>query len=484
MNLSSSIAAYANATLDFEALMQEAAQQAIGPQRVEGTVYTPSWIVARILDTIAPTAQDRVLDPAVGRGAFLIPLLEHTTQGMSAQDALSWLNNHTASYDVDAAALDDLRAILCAWFWRTYRLDVPPSAITALHHGDGLTPQPQRFDAVIGNPPYIRFQAMDAATRTSLQARFLSCAKGNVDLYYAFIEHALACADRVGFVVPNSFLTTQSGKTLRALLDGRVSSIVDFGHDRVFPGIGTYTCLLFAQANPTGATITDHASGTTRPYAAHTPRPPILRSVSTGIATLCDKAYAVERQGDQFIATLTGLPVEKALVRPLIKATKFRGSTHDWTTFVLHPYVNGTVLDPTSMASYPLALAHLEAVRPLLEARDKGHTQHYPAWYAYGRGQGLHPLQGPQALIVPAMMGGQSQPRLADLTPFAAYGGALLVSGYAIDHPTHADITTILSEAFIDTVRTHGAAKPGAQGQVYHAVASWMVKTQTAPRTL
>lgn len=476
--LAPSIAAYRAGTVSFETLMEHAASRSLLDSRSLGAVYTPSWVVAAILDHLAPQHHDTILDPAVGRGAFLIPLLERTTATMTAQEAYDWMCAHTLAVDIDPTALADLDAIIRAWYWRRWRFVLPGGDLPNLRLGNSLKDPLPACTIALGNPPYIRIQSLDPAMRQWLQAHYTSCALGNVDLYYAFIELALRTAQKVGFIVPNSFLTTRSGAALRHMLDGRVSHIVDYGSRRVFPGVGTYTCLLFAQAHATNATITSAATGQTRPFSPTTTRPTPARAVLGGIATLCDKAYAVVREGDQFTAVLTGMPVEAGIVRPLIKATKFRGSTQDWTSFVIHPYANGALLDPTQLAAFPQALAHLNAVRPLLDARDRGKTDRYPEWYAYGRAQGLTPLQGPQALIVPAMMGGQSQPRLTDISPLLHWGAPLLTSGYGVDAPTPTDIEALLSARFWDTVRTHGAAKPG-KDEEYHSVASWMVKGQT-----
>jgi len=476
--LALAIQSYADGQIGLDAVMAQAAQQGL-EQRDLGAVYTPQHIVARILDRLDPQPHHHILEPAVGRGAFLIPLLERTTAQMTPEAALDWLCGHTHAIDIDPEALADLDAILRAWFVRRWNWRVPLDRFPNLHAADGLAaPLPRHFDIALGNPPYIRFQTLPPAQRAWLQKHYRSCAKGNVDLYYAFIERALQAADRVGFIVPNSFLTTQSGQALRGLLDGRVSDILDFGAERVFPGVGTYTCLLFAQAAATQATITDAATGASRPFAPHTARPAPVRTALAGIATLCDKAYMVERQGARFTARLTGLPIEAALVRPFIKITKFRDAHPDWDSFILHPYADGQPLTPAQMAQFPQAMAHLEAVRPLLEARDRGKTHGYPQWYAYGRAQGLTPLHGPQALLVPAMLGGQAQPRLANLTPLLAWGKPLFCSGYAVDAPTAADIDALTSDRFLDTVRAHGAPKPGTGGSVFYSVASWMVKGQ------
>ena len=397
---------------------------------------------------------------------------------MTGQQALAWLNTQVCAIDIDPQAVADLRAIVAAWFMRHHQMTLPPEALTGLHCANGLSfPENRRFDLAIGNPPYVRFQTLDVAQRTWLSETFSSCASGNVDLYYAFIERALDIANRVGFIVPNSFLSTRSGQRLRTRLEGRVEQIIDYGARRVFPGVGTYTCLLFAGSGSPGLVV-DATTGHTQPFMAQPVHPKPVRAVRSGIATLCDKAYAVERRGEQFFARLTGLPVERDLVRPLVKITKFRGADETWDQFILFPYQRGELLSPAQMEAFPQARAHLDAVRSLLDARDRG-KKTYEQWYAYGRAQGLKDIKGPEALLVPAMMGGQSQPRLANLAPLFAWGAPVFCSGYVIDQPTSEDIEAIMSDRFGTTVAAHGAAKPGAKGEIYHTVSSWMVKGQT-----
>ena len=105
---------------------------------------------------------------------------------------------------------------------------------------------------VIGNPPYIRIQTMKETAPQEVEfykQRYCTAIKGNYDIYVVFIERGLQLLNRfgkLGFILPNKFLTTDYGSALRELL-GRnrsVESIVDFGHEQVFEAT-TYTCLLF-----------------------------------------------------------------------------------------------------------------------------------------------------------------------------------------------------------------------------------------------
>jgi type I restriction-modification system DNA methylase subunit len=117
------------------------------------------------------------------------------------------------------------------------------------------------FDAVVGNPPYVRIQILkdirpeDAAY---FKRHYSTATKGNYDLYLVFVEKGLSLLNKtglMGYILPSKFLATDYGEPLRKLLSERkaVSEVVDFRHEQVFDGPTTYTCLLFlsGQPNPT-----------------------------------------------------------------------------------------------------------------------------------------------------------------------------------------------------------------------------------------
>ena len=109
------------------------------------------------------------------------------------------------------------------------------------------------FDCVIGNPPYVRIQAMKEWAPVEVEIykqTYLSAASGNYDIYVVFVEKALqllSAKGRSGYILPHKFFNAQYGRNLRELIaKGRhLSEIVHFGDQQVFSGATTYTCLLF-----------------------------------------------------------------------------------------------------------------------------------------------------------------------------------------------------------------------------------------------
>ena len=111
------------------------------------------------------------------------------------------------------------------------------------------------FDAVIGNPPYVRIQGFPADQITYLSHHYHS-ATGNFDLYIPFLERGfglLRPGGMLGMITPNKFFRTDYGEGLRRTLSSHqaVSRIVDFGASQVFDAT-TYTCLLFLRRGGAG----------------------------------------------------------------------------------------------------------------------------------------------------------------------------------------------------------------------------------------
>jgi hypothetical protein len=114
------------------------------------------------------------------------------------------------------------------------------------------------FDVLVGNPPYVRIQAMKEWAPIEVEfykKNYVSASKGNYDIYVVFVEKGLKLLNktgRMGFILPSKFFATDYGQALRQLIVERkaLSDVVDFGHSQVFENATTYTCLLFLSGKP------------------------------------------------------------------------------------------------------------------------------------------------------------------------------------------------------------------------------------------
>ena len=108
------------------------------------------------------------------------------------------------------------------------------------------------FDAVIGNPPYIRIQTMQDSQPQEVEYfshAYKAASQGNYDIYVVFVERGLGLLNKsgkLGFILPHKFFNAEYGQPVRKLLsDGKhVEHVVHFGHNQVFATATTYTCLL------------------------------------------------------------------------------------------------------------------------------------------------------------------------------------------------------------------------------------------------
>jgi SAM-dependent methyltransferase len=101
------------------------------------------------------------------------------------------------------------------------------------------------FDAIVGNPPYVRQEQITPIKR-ALEARFPEVFDGVADLYVFFFAQALRVlkpGGRLSFIVNNKWLRAGYAEALRGHLatTGWLVSVTDFGHAKgFFPGVDAF----------------------------------------------------------------------------------------------------------------------------------------------------------------------------------------------------------------------------------------------------
>jgi len=102
------------------------------------------------------------------------------------------------------------------------------------------------FDAVIGNPPYVRQEGL-GEQKKYLEAHYVVY-QGTADLYAYFFEKGLSLLQPKGlfsFIVANKWMRANYGKPLRKyLLTKQIEEIIDFGDLPVFKNAIAYPCII------------------------------------------------------------------------------------------------------------------------------------------------------------------------------------------------------------------------------------------------
>ena len=200
-----------------------------------GIYYTPPALTARLIAQATEAGTDwttaRVLDPACGGGAFLTPVAQRIIEalpGCSPHILIQNIATRLRGYELDpfGAWLSQVSldaALLPVSRAANRRLPVLVTVCDSLRR----SPPRERFDLVIGNPPYGRVTLLPAD-----RARFKRSLYGHANLYGLFTDMALRHAKTGGviaYVTPTSFLAGEYFKNLRALL-GRAAppATIDF----------------------------------------------------------------------------------------------------------------------------------------------------------------------------------------------------------------------------------------------------------------
>jgi len=104
------------------------------------------------------------------------------------------------------------------------------------------------FDCVIGNPPYVRQEALGNDFKSYVKEKYDSYA-GTADLYIYFIEQSLKLLSEngnFGFICSNKWMRSNYGRPLRDLIknESKIEQIIDFGELPVFQGAATFPAIL------------------------------------------------------------------------------------------------------------------------------------------------------------------------------------------------------------------------------------------------
>ena len=104
----------------------------------------------------------------------------------------------------------------------------------------------EKFNIVIGNPPYLRVQGIDRSVSETYKDEFVS-ATGSYDLYVLFVERSINLITQngvVNFIIPHKWINSMFGKGLRNLVQDKISRLISFKSYQVF-NASTYTSIVW-----------------------------------------------------------------------------------------------------------------------------------------------------------------------------------------------------------------------------------------------
>lgn len=212
-----------------------------------GVVLTKPHVVDLILDLAgyvenADLGKRSLLEPACGDGVFLMSALDRLLKSAAREGrSVKELGEAIVAYDVDEASVCRSRAAIAEKL-EQYGVRKASAAEMAEHwviRADFLLrSEPRRFDAIVGNPPYIRIEQLPQKLQSEYRARYVSL-YDRADLYVAFIERSLNLLKKEGvlsFICADRWTLNKYGAPLRQLINDRfhVKCYIDLRHASPF----------------------------------------------------------------------------------------------------------------------------------------------------------------------------------------------------------------------------------------------------------
>ncbi|OCB07643.1 methyltransferase [Mycolicibacterium porcinum] len=216
-------------------------------RKARGAFFTPPEITRYLTRWAIRSADDEVFEPAAGEAAFVVEAVTRLAELGTDLPRVDGVELHAASAT-------------------TARKRVAAAGGTArIRTADFFTIDPRaEYTAVIGNPPYIRYQEFRGATRAQSRRAALKAGvtlSGLASSWAAFTVHAalfLKPGGRLALVLPAELLSVNYAAAVRKFLFDRFASVeLVMFDEQVFPEAEADVVLLLADGY--GGGPSDHA---------------------------------------------------------------------------------------------------------------------------------------------------------------------------------------------------------------------------------
>lgn len=411
-----------------------------------GIVYTDVQITEFIIKNALNKGKQigKLCDPSCGSGIFLLYALQlfYEKYQVSYEDICK---NYLYGFDIKEESIIQTKCLLSIFLLehgikedidlKIYQKNsLCLKEISAFKNG---------FTYIVGNPPYVRAKNIPLEVKKEFEY-WKTAKEGNPDLYIPFFElglYLLNDSGILGYISPNTFIQSVNGRNLRKYLSAEKYNIniIDFRDAQLFSSVTSYTCIILINSGEkesklfysrikkdinnlkeTQYSTTDFTNGVPWRLGSHEVDKIIYQlensgkklndwKIRNGLATLkndlfiftptkCDELYFYREYNNKTYK------IEKSICMKIVKPNIMKNE-QDLVAkmeYGIFPYEKqkdgfGVIDEKSFITKYPYAYNFLCEYKSVLQNRDKGKSE-YPAWYAYGRTQGMN-NQGKKLLI-------------------------------------------------------------------------------------
>lgn len=223
-------------------------KQPVDKQKLRGGYYTPVELSDYLTNWAIRIGNERILEPSCGDGNFIDSVLRRLTVLKKGGNKIS---SKIISVEIEANELSKAKSRL-----NGYNLS---KVETEFVLGDFFNlfeklQQQGKYDVVLGNPPYIRFQYFDDGSREKAFWHLRNAGYNPTKLaniWSAFVQLSIELlkeGGRLAMVLPAELLQVGYASELRKRLSAQFSHIVIIGFKKlVFPEIQQEVVLLLAE---------------------------------------------------------------------------------------------------------------------------------------------------------------------------------------------------------------------------------------------
>lgn len=206
-------------------------------------VFTPKEIVKQLLDWCDYTENlygKKVMENSFGEGNILTEIIKRYIEdslanNISKNEIKKGLENDIYGIEWDREkydkCLEEINKV-------TEEYEIYNVEWKHIVHEDTLKFEIQeKFDYVIGNPPYIKYRLLTGNDRKYLRENFSTCQEGKFDYCYAFIEKSidsLKPEGKMGYLIPSSIFKNVFADKLRDYTKPHIEKIYDYTTTQLF----------------------------------------------------------------------------------------------------------------------------------------------------------------------------------------------------------------------------------------------------------
>jgi len=215
-------------------------------KKENGVVFTPKWVVDFMVDEILNsqkiTGKEKILDAGCGDGVFSVVATQKFSN-LTGKSINKVIEENIYFTDISKEYVEKTKQNLQNLSENKIMKFNAILDDFCFHNFD------EKFDYIIGNPPYVRIQNLNRR-KDQLQKNFITASNGSIDLYFCFFEQALKLLKeegKISFITPNSHFYSAAGKNLRNLILLHLTKIINFDHFQIFKDAIAYTAITFLQ---------------------------------------------------------------------------------------------------------------------------------------------------------------------------------------------------------------------------------------------